>query len=164
MPHVGTEYGQLLGVASNNHPSCEKAKITLIWEKLGWSKKWEVMLPGCYLIILIPRVIVHKQTETYHPFAHIGTHINLLLCQSLLIFLFNTNKVNFIKHLVMLLSDLVSHAWTQRWKRNYSGFVTGIQILDSHILLGMEQIRCCWCSLIIQKCLTCDLVLILLDF
>lgn len=28
-----------------------------------------------------------QQIETYHPFAHIDTHINLSLCQSLLVFL-----------------------------------------------------------------------------
>lgn len=41
-------------------------------------------------------------------------------------------------------------------------FVIGIQILDWHISLGKEQIRCCCCSLII--CLTCDLVLIFIRF
>lgn len=59
-PHMGIEFGQLLGVAPNNNLCWERAKITVIWEKLEWSKKWEVMLPGCYLTILMPRVIVHK--------------------------------------------------------------------------------------------------------
>lgn len=119
------------------------------------------MLPGCYLTMLMPRVIVYKQIETYQPFAHIDT---LILCyvSPCSFFCFNMNKVNFIKHLGMLLSDLVSPAWTYRWKKNYSGFVTGIQILDWHILLGKEEIRCCCCSLII--CLTCGLVLIFIRF
>lgn len=52
MPHMGTEFGQLLGVASNYDLCWEKAKIP--------GKKWEVMLPGCYLTILMPRIIAHK--------------------------------------------------------------------------------------------------------
>lgn len=35
MPHVGTEFDQLLGVASNNDLCWEKAKITVIWR--SWS-------------------------------------------------------------------------------------------------------------------------------
>lgn len=53
----------------------------------------------------------------------------------------------------MLLSDLVSHAWTYRWEKTYSGFVSAVQILDWNILLGKGQIRCCCCSLIM--CLSC---------
>lgn len=34
MPHMGAEFGQLLGVALNNDLCWEKAKITVIWEKL----------------------------------------------------------------------------------------------------------------------------------
>lgn len=60
MPRVATEFGQFLGVASNNDLCWEKVKIIVIWEKLEWRQKWEVMLPGCYLTTLIPRLIVHK--------------------------------------------------------------------------------------------------------
>lgn len=48
-PHMGTEFGQLLGVASNKNLCWERAEIRVIWEKLEWGKKWEVKLPGCYL-------------------------------------------------------------------------------------------------------------------
>lgn len=30
----------------------------------------------------------------------------------------------------MLLSDLVSHAWIYSWEKNYSAFVSAVQILD----------------------------------